>query len=508
ASARTAVAFMRKVAAAVEYVHRRKVLHRDLKPGNILVDEAGDPLLADFGLAWTDDGHTTTLGGGPFGTPAYMAPEVVRYGPGGCTERSDIWAVGVILYELLAGGRPFVAEKNDTSELYRLIQHVPPPPIRDSAAALPDADERLETIYLKCLAKLPTHRYQSAGELADDLQRWLDGQPPTLGAQPDAPDVRSAAELPPDPPAVAPTVTVVEPKPPARWQPKVAAGFLVSVLLTATALSAVLWPRQQPTIVPDSDRVAIPPPAKKSLVERLDAPGKKVVFIGETRMPVEEVGPLTGFEGRVGVGIGGRCVLNTATSYFHQLASEELPFPVLFEAEVAVGTPVGRTRVGIYALERGHLQPDKHVVHTAYFNCFGPGPRVAGNDQVSQYDEAIAAPGTFAVPDGSMRANSRTMFTPFLTTWKQVKADPIDPNGQPGPFHHLAIEVSGGQIRASRDQAPFGMVCDQDASLLQGILAQYPLTMTSPLLGHGYGVFVIQGVGQFRNVRVTRLADK
>jgi hypothetical protein len=494
ASARTAVAFMRKVAAAVEYVHQRNVLHRDLKPGNILVDEAGEPLLADFGLAWTDDGHTTTLGGGPFGTPAYMAPEVVRHGPGGCTERSDIWAVGVILYELLAGCRPFVAEKNDTAKLYRLIQHAPPPPIHDSAAALPDVDERLETICLKCLAKSPAHRYQSAGELADDLQRWLDGQPLAPSAQPDAPDVRSAAELPPAPEDMAPTVTVEEPKPPARWQPKVAAAALVAVLLTAAVLSVVLWPT---------------PPVKKSLIERLNAPGKRVVFIGETGKPVEEVGPLNGFDGIASVGVGGRYELGTAKNYFVELGNEPLPFPFRFEADVAILPSEGRPHGGIYSGRQEHQYPGGKPIQAACVNCIALGEAAANNPQVRLFNSVAAGPATFAPPDGTIDADAFTAFRPVLPGWQRTTpADPIDKNANPGPFHHLVIERVAGVYRMTRDTLPCGVLDIRKQRLFgDGMRTQDGLVLTAPTFANGFGLFAAYGGVQFRNVWLTRLRD-
>ena len=429
ASARRAAEFVRKLAAAVEYVHQRNVRHRDLKPGNILVDERGDPLLADFGLAWVDDGHTTTLGGGPFGTPAYMAPEVVRYGPGGCTERSDIWAVGVILYELLAGCRPFVAETNDTAELYRRIRHAPPPPVHNSADALPDVDERLETICLKCLAKSPAHRYQSAGELADDLQRWLDGQPPTLGAQPDAPDVRSAAELPAD---AAPTRTMPEaqPKPPGRWQPKVAAAALVAVLLTAAVLSATLWPK---------------PPVKKTLAERLLKPGDFVEFVDANGKLVEWTGEqLVGFagEGSARPGPDGYLELTSTGHYCLELADEPLPFPHEFEWEVRWSRNAdGSATCGGYATRRTHAQPNGDILHTCYLCGFDA--LVAPQGLPQRWVKKV--PGYSTVTVFHPKDRTGIAFRPI--SGGQPLPEELPRQAGPGPFHTLAVRGLPGEFQ-------------------------------------------------------------
>ncbi|MCS7044941.1 MAG: serine/threonine protein kinase, partial [Gemmataceae bacterium] len=170
---RRAVAILEKVARAIHYVHEQGLLHRDLKPGNILLDAAGEPMISDFGLAksllWDLE---LTQSGSALGTPAYMAPEQAagdraRIGPA-----SDIWACGVILFELLVGQRPFHSDSRE--ELLRAIQvdEVPTP-----RHLRPDLDRRLEAIIVKCLQKEPSNRYASAAALADDLAAWLRGEP-------------------------------------------------------------------------------------------------------------------------------------------------------------------------------------------------------------------------------------------------------------------------------------------------------------------------------------------
>jgi serine/threonine-protein kinase len=204
-----------KVARAVHYAHQRGILHRDLKPANILLDPQGEPLVADFGLAKRVDSDSDwSRSGDILGTPLYMSPEQAAGKNKQLTIATDIYSLGAVLYHLLSGRPPFTGESS-LAILRQIGEQEPKAPRRLNARVDPD----LETICLKCLEKIPEHRYPSAEALADDLDRWQRGEP-------------------------------ISARPGARWEqalkwtrrnPAITGVFCTLILLAAIAFQGVSW---------------------------------------------------------------------------------------------------------------------------------------------------------------------------------------------------------------------------------------------------------------------------
>jgi tetratricopeptide (TPR) repeat protein len=163
---------MIKVAGAIQHAHERGVIHRDLKPSNILLDAAGEPHVADFGLAKRDAGEITmTVDGQILGTPAYMSPEQAKGLGHEADARSDVYSLGVILFQLLTSEVPFRGSK--AMLLVQIVNDEPPSPRKLNNRVPRD----LETICLKCLEKEPAKRYGTARDFADELSRFQSGAP-------------------------------------------------------------------------------------------------------------------------------------------------------------------------------------------------------------------------------------------------------------------------------------------------------------------------------------------
>src|SRR5215468_3914035 len=213
-SPRQATEVMAKLARTVHYAHQHGIVHRDIKPGNILLDTKGEPHLTDFGVARlleTENDATRTIE--VSGTPSYMAPEQAHANNGHVSSATDVYGLGAVLYQLLAGQPPFTG--STPFETVRLLLETEP---RQPRLLNPKVDRDLSTICLKCLEKDPKRRYSSALALAEDLEHWLRHEP-----------IRARR-----------TGLLARGRKWIRRNPAVAALVVMSVLL-ASAVGVILW---------------------------------------------------------------------------------------------------------------------------------------------------------------------------------------------------------------------------------------------------------------------------
>src|SRR6476620_7462325 len=170
---RDCVRLMAKVARAIAYAHDKGILHRDLQPGNILLDGNGEPMVSDFGLAkWMGENSDLTRTLETLGTPGYIAPEQAECTAAGLTSAADIYSLGAILFHLLTGRPPFVG-----ANVLCVIHQAAVGPAPRLRSLAPSLDRDLEIIVARCLEPDRDARYQSAGALADDLEHWLRHEP-------------------------------------------------------------------------------------------------------------------------------------------------------------------------------------------------------------------------------------------------------------------------------------------------------------------------------------------
>jgi hypothetical protein len=465
ADPRAAVALVEKVARAVHFAHSHGILHRDLKPGNVLLDEHGEPLVADFGLAkFLGAGVELTQPGEGIGTPAYMAPEQAGGRGDRLDARTDVWALGVLLYELLAGRRPFPGLSRE--EVTREILTTDPPPLR---AARPGLGRDLETVVRKCLEKEPARRYATAEALADELGRWRAGEP--VHARPPGPLSHGWRLV--------------------RRHPTLctALGLLAAFAL----LAALLWLRGQP-----AGSATLAPLGKP------DDPWREpVTVIGDNGKPA-----------RIRWLLGDANVLNPRAPEdpfaFHTftlslLEAERNPPKegYRFSAEIR---HVDSTE-GFVGLIFGY---SKHETDKATHHCFGELIFADRGIQAGIFKDRAGNPGSRVVLNVHHYYDPKQGSEENLTDVAGVEARyaAVAP-GVPTPWRQLAVEVTPEKVRVFWEGQPLGEQSQEDLAKAEKQLQviRPHLSEVTPEFGPGQpvGLVVYKGVASFRRVEVRRL---
>jgi serine/threonine-protein kinase len=455
-----AVGVVEKIARAVHYAHGKGILHRDLKPGNVLLDEHGEPLVSDFGLAkFLDASVDITKPDQKMGTPAYMAPEQAagkndRVGP-----QTDVWALGVILFELLTNCRPFTGS-GDQEVTQRILTTEPLSPRR----LRPGLDRPLETIVLKCLEKEPARRFASAEALADDLARWRRGEP--IKTQRDGFARRTLRAW-------------------RRHRRLVTETALLLGLVGLVALAVAYFSHPDRRLEALQRRLARREPA--TLIDAKGPPAWSNWVVGQ---PVVKETP----DGPYAVQTWQHCLV--------ELLPRPLPDRYRFRAEVQHTESTYRGHVGIYLAHEQHTAPSGFPVHsfcTLDFNDVEKGP--ANQNRVGVHVRLYWEQEGEARADHRWTCGASTTFTP---TGRKSKVE---------PWHKLAVEVRGHQVQAFWEGQPIGgpLTSDQwrktaeTALRPQGPIPLPAIPEYSPQ--GGLGLFVFEGSACFRSVVVEPLVE-
>lgn len=455
-----AARLLAKVARAVHYLHQRGIVHRDLKPLNILLDAGDEPMVADFGLvklADDDQGHSISLV--PLGTRQYMSPEQTLGGAENYKPACDIWALGIILYEVLAGHRPFSHE--DTAELYRMIRLDPVPPLPARASA----PVGLEAIARKCLAKSIGDRYATAEEVANDLDKWAAGE----------------------------TIPMPRERTPRR---RVRVGAVVLVALLGFSGGT-------PKPVPAQPRQPL------SLDERLAA-HERVYLIGPRGELLVPQSPVPGLEGALVPGRGGYASLSSSDMVAVELWSAAVGHPVRVRAEYAYVTEQNETsQAGAYIGHKRFAAGNYHsLIRCGHRERLKPAP--TPNDPGAMELTEFAHFDLYVWDRGP---GARTTF-PQHARKSRVTHD----DGAPLRWYALDIVIRPDALTATWDgievpavyteRAPDGnwtrcvkQQLDNQTPDLRG----KPPRFQPPYIGPGIGLSVYKATAVFRNVSIERV---
>jgi hypothetical protein len=451
ADSRRAVALLAKVVRGVQHAHEHGIIHRDLKPGNVLLDERGEPLVSDFGLAkFLDASEDLTATGHLLGTVPYMSPEQVGGHTKATGPAADIWALGVMLYEVLVGQRPFLAES--TVELLRQIQQTDPPRPRQLNPAL---DPVLETMVLKCLEKTPSERYPSAAALADDLEHWLRHEP----------------------------ISLRTPSWPLRLSRRVRRGWRwvgAALLVLVAAVLGVWWfqGRDEGDAGPKEKQQ---PPGGVDRIDLVDAVGK----VQKSRWV------LGGDSGKLTENKNGACFMTCENWGLLELMSQPPGTGYRFEGQVAQHDGGSLGGAGLYfCYNETPMGSGKHYFATFNFAENSKPTSQVRLELLSFWD--IAKTG---VPN-----QRRSVVEGPLPIWKD-----------PGRFRHLMIEIRPPAVRVTIDNVLVGgttvkALTAQNADLVPPKQEGQPIPVPPTFAAEqGLGLYVFRCSASFRAVTVRKL---
>jgi serine/threonine-protein kinase len=413
------------VARAVEAAHEAGVLHRDVKPSNILLDQNGNPKLADFGLAKrTDRDDALTVTGGAMGTPSFMPPEQVSRRFGEIGRASDVYGLGATLYHLLCGRPPF--EGDTPEEIASKVSTLEPERLQ---ARCPQVPPGLEAIVLKCLEKSPADRYPSAAALAEDLERFLGGEKPI------APELTRRRRL-------------------LRWARLQRGRLSISIVAVAVGIALVLAGQRLPP-TPKSTSEPTEPLNPLVEIQKELAVEKKVVLLGARGLPKYHAWKLQPATlGESPVKDGSACFQTAGTTLL-----ELLPDPMSDHYRVSLelrhiqGSPpppggsITMSYVGMYFGEAGLNGVDDWQASASFavqYTDIEPRPNPGGLPIVPR-----AFLGTALYPFKPDRLPER-----YWRSEGGVNFEPRPEGYWPGEWRRITLEVAADQVKAAWESKP------------------------------------------------------